>query len=116
MRGAIDGWVGATNPIASFYGEISRKTRAWARSPRGNAWHAPHPLAMAYVLEPASALETVTRPVAIELDGASTCGATIVDWRREGGGRDNCRIVMRYVRTRFEHRMQHTLGVLPSLR
>lgn len=113
---AIDEWVQAGNPIATFYGDISRQTRAWARGRCGDAWHAADPLAMAYALEAASALETVTRPVSIELDGANTRGATIVDWRREGGGRDNCRILMRYDQGRFEHRMQHALGVLHDLR
>ena len=113
---AIDEWVQAANPVATFYREISRQTRAWARGRRGGAWHAADPLAMAYALEPASALETVTLPVTIELDGANTRGATIVDWRHEGGGRDNCQILVRYDQGQFEHRMQHTLGVLRDLR
>ena len=65
---------------------------------------------MAYALEPGGALDLAERPVAVELDGRHTRGATVVDWRREGGAPDNCRILLRYDQARFEARIRAALG------
>ncbi|TZF90072.1 nucleoside hydrolase [Cognatilysobacter lacus] len=103
-------WLQADSTKARFYDSISKKTRDWANDRRGDHWHSADALAMAYALEPDGASELAERPVAIEIDGRHTRGATIVDWRREGGAPDNCRILMRYDQAAFERRMRAALG------
>ncbi|MGY3265681.1 nucleoside hydrolase [Lysobacter sp. HA35] len=106
----VERWLKADHPKARFYDSISKQTRTWSSDRRGDHWHAADALAMAYALEPDGATELVDRPVAIELEGRHTRGATIVDWRREGGAADNCRILMRYDQARFERLMREALG------
>jgi purine nucleosidase len=103
-------WMQADSPKARFYDSISRKTREWASDRRGDHWHSADALAMAFALDPDGATELVERPVAVELEGRHSRGATVVDWRREGGASDNCRILMRYDQARFERRMRAALG------
>ncbi|GAB2501319.1 nucleoside hydrolase [Lysobacter humi (ex Lee et al. 2017)] len=104
-------WLQAPSPRARFYDAISAKTRAWSEGRRGEHWHSADALAMAYALEPDGAVEVAARPVAVELEGRLARGATIVDWRREGGAPDNCRILLRYDQSRFEGLMRGALGV-----
>ncbi|WP_133480021.1 nucleoside hydrolase [Cognatilysobacter segetis] len=103
-------WLQADSPKARFYEAISKKTREWSSDRRGDHWHSADALAMAFALDPEGAAETLERPVAVELDGRHSRGATVVDWRREGGAADNCRILMRYDQARFEARMRAALG------
>ncbi|HZH42789.1 MAG TPA: nucleoside hydrolase [Lysobacter sp.] len=103
-------WLGADSPRARFYDAISRQTRAWAADRRGDRWHSADALAMAHALAPEGAREVLARPVAVELAGVHTRGATVVDWRREGGRPDNARIVMRYDQAAFEQRIQAALA------
>jgi purine nucleosidase len=103
-------WMQADSPKARFYDSISRKTREWASDRRGDHWHSADALAMAFALDPDGATELVERPVAVELEGRHSRGATVVDWRRVGGASDNCRILMRYDQARFERRMRAALG------
>ncbi len=106
----VENWLRADSPRARFYASISRQTREWSSDRRGDRWYAADALAMAYALDPAGALEIAERPVAIELDGRHTRGATVVDWRREGGAPDGCAILMRYDQTRFEERVRRALA------
>jgi purine nucleosidase len=106
----VDRWLAADSPRARFYEAISRQTRAWAGERRGNRWASADSLAMAYALAPEGALETAERPLAVEMEGRQTRGATIVDWRREGGGRDNVRILQRYDQARFEGLVEAALA------
>ena len=106
----IERWLQADHPKARFYDSISRQTRLWSSDRRGDHWHAADALAMAYALEPDAATEQVERPVAVELEGRHTRGATVVDWNRQDGAPDNCRILMRYDQARFEQRMREALG------
>lgn len=106
---AFDTWLQCGTARARFYDKISRKTREWAGERRGDSWHSADALAMAFALEPSAALEVAQRPVAIELAGRHTRGATVVDWRREGGAPDNCTLLMRYDQARFEARVQEAL-------
>jgi purine nucleosidase len=103
-------WMQADSAKARFYDSISRKTREWASDRRGDHWHSADALAMAYALDPDGATELAERPVAVELEGRHSRGATIVDWRREGEAPDNCRILVRYDQGRFERRMRAALG------
>ena len=105
-------WLQVDSPRARFYDAISKQTREWSSDRRGDYWHSADALAMAYALDPDGALELVERPVAVELEGRHTRGATIVDWRREGGGADNCRILMRYDQARFESRLRRALAAV----
>lgn len=95
-------WLRAASPRAVFYEAISRQTRLWSADRRGDLWHSADALAMAWALEPDGALETVERPVAVELEGRHTRGATVVDWLRQEGAPDNARILMRYDQDRFQ--------------
>ncbi|MFC4727981.1 nucleoside hydrolase [Coralloluteibacterium thermophilus] len=105
-----DRWLAADDPRARFYDAISRQTRAWSRARRGEDWHSADALAMAYALEPESAREVVARPLAMELTGALTRGATVVDWQSRSGRPANARILMAYDRARFEARLRAAVG------
>lgn len=106
----VERWLGGDSSRAAFYEAISRQTRAWAGQRRGERWHSADGLAMAYALVPDGALETVERPLSVETQGRRARGATIVDWRREEGGMDNVRILMRYDQSRFEALVEAALA------
>ena len=97
-------WMRAGGERAGFYEAISRKTREWSADRRGDDWHSADALAMAWVLAPEGAEETVTRPIDVVTDHGPARGATIVDWQRQLGRPDNATMLMRYDRDRF-----HTL-------
>lgn len=103
-------WLSAESPRAAFYAGISAHTRAWALAGRGERWHAADALAMAYALEPDGALEVLERPLAVELEGRHSRGATIVDWNRRHGRPDNATILMRYDQARFEGQVERALA------
>jgi purine nucleosidase len=67
---------------------------------------------MAYALEPAGALEVTERPIAVELAGTLTRGATVVDWNRQQGQPDNASLLMRYDQDRFEALIQAALAAV----
>lgn len=106
----VAGWLQADSPRARFYASISEKTRLWSIDRRGDLWFAADALAMAFALEPAGALEQVERPLAIELQGRHGRGASVVDWRREGGQPDKVLILMKYDQERFEALIQAALA------
>jgi purine nucleosidase len=103
-------WLRADSPRAKFYKAISRRTREWSADRRGELWHSADALAMAHALQPDGALEVRDRPLVVELDGRHSRGATVVDWERRGGGRDNAAIVMRYDQARFEALIRDALA------
>ena len=103
-------WLAADSPRARFYADISAHTRAWSREGRGERWHAADALAMAFALEPEGALEVLERPLAVELEGRHTRGATIVDWNRRHGRSDNAAILMCYDQGRFEGLLERALA------
>ena len=104
-------WLQAGTARARFYAAISRHTRDWARASRGERWHSADALAMALALAPDSALETVERPLAVELAGAHARGTTVVDWDRRSGQPDNAAILVRYGQSRFEALVEAALAV-----
>lgn len=106
----VNRWLAAGSPRARFYEAISRQTRAWASERRGNRWHSADGLAMAFALAPEGTLEALERPLAIETEGRHTRGASIIDWRREGGQPDNVRILLRYEQARFEALVEAALA------
>ncbi len=103
-------WLQADSPRARFYESISRQTRLWSADRRGERWHSADALAMAYALHPAHALEVVERPVAVELSGTLTRGATVVDWNRQHGRPDKASILLRYDQAIFERLIQEALA------
>ncbi len=94
-------WMQAGSERGAFYEAISRKTRDWSADRRGSEWHSADALAMAWLLAPDGALETVERPIDVVLGHGPTRGATVVDWQRQLGRPDNATLLMRYDRTRF---------------
>ncbi len=96
--------------VARFYDTISRHTRDWARKGRGEDWHSADALAMALALQPGGALETTDRPVSIELAGGLTRGASVVDWGRQSGCRDNVTLLASYDQARYEALIQKALA------
>ncbi len=105
-------WLQADSPRARFYERISRQTRLWSADRRGDHWHSADALAMAYALQPQGALESSQRPVAVELAGTLTRGATVVDWNRQHGRPDNATLLMRYDQVRFEALIQAALAAV----
>lgn len=106
----VDAWLAADSERARFYARISEKTRLWSADRRGDHWFAADALAMAFVLAPEGALELAERPLAIELQGAHARGASVVDWRREGGGPDQANILLRYDQARFQDLIRAALA------
>lgn len=107
---AFEDWLRAGTPQARFYEAISAHTRRWAAGHRGDRWHSADALAMAFALDPAGATELLDRPLAVELAGTATRGATLVDWDRRGGAPDNVAILMAYDQGRFEARVRDALA------
>ncbi len=112
---AFEAWLqaGAAVPgsgVARFYDTISRHTRDWARKGRGEDWHSADALAMALALQPDGALETIDRPLSIELAGTLTRGASVVDWGRQSGRPDNATLLARYDQARYEALIKAALG------
>lgn len=105
-------WLNADSGRARFYAGISEKTRLWSIDRRGDYWYAADALAMAFALEPQGAQELLERPVAVELQGSHARGATVVDWRREGGHPDKAKILMRYDQERFEGMIRAALAAV----
>ncbi len=102
LHAEAEQWLRADSPRARFYERISLQTRNWSVDRRGDHWHSADALAMAYALQPEGAQELLERPVAVEMAGTLTRGATVVDWNRQGGRPDNATLLMRYDQTRFE--------------
>jgi purine nucleosidase len=106
----VVGWLRADSDRARFYAGISEKTRLWSIDRRGDYWYAADALAMAFALAPGGTLERAERPLAIELQGAHSRGASVVDWRREGGKPDKADILLKYDQERFETLIQAALA------
>jgi purine nucleosidase len=98
----MQAWLGSDDPRARFYASISRKTHAWTRE-RGRPKHlVADALAMAVALQPEIVTRAEHRHVAIELTGAHTRGATVVDWESRVGPAPNAHIVLDVDQARFE--------------
>ncbi|MDZ4811783.1 MAG: nucleoside hydrolase [Pseudomonadota bacterium] len=105
-------WLQAATDSARFYQAISRKTRDWMRRTRNaEVWAAADALAIAATVAPDGVLEWALRPVAVELDGALTRGATVVDWWQRGEAPAQARIMLRYDRDRFGQLIRSGLGI-----
>ena len=103
-------WLKVGSACADFYERISMQTRNWSADRRGDHWHSADALAMAWALQPEGAQEVLQRPVAVELAGTLTRGATVVDWNRQQDLPDNASLLMRYDQARFEGLIQAALA------
>lgn len=95
----MDRWMSGSR-VGQFYERISRVSRAFSASYRGD-WHSADGLAMAVALQPEGVEQVDARPLAVELEGRHYRGATLVDWDRRSGRPDNAHIVRRYDAARF---------------
>jgi purine nucleosidase len=106
----MQAWLDAENPRARFYRAISRKTHAWSRERGRPKALAADALAMAVALQPDIVVRAESRHVAIELTGAHTRGATVVDWEHRLGAAANANIVLDVDQARFEALVAAALG------
>ncbi len=109
LHADVERWLQADHPRARFYEAISRKTREWSAGLRGERWHAADALAMAMLVAPEGVRERALRPLRVELTGAETRGATVVDWNRRSGRQDNADILMAYDQAGFERLIRRAL-------
>ena len=65
---------------------------------------------MAAALQPEGVLRAEERPLAVELEGRLSRGATVVDWPQRSGRPANARILMDYDQARFEAQVRAALG------
>lgn len=107
----VELWLAADTDKARFYELISRQTRLWSEDSRGAYWYAADALAMAWALQPEGATRLEQRPLAIEMGGGRTRGATVVDWNRQTGAADNTTLLIGYDQARFERQVQRALGL-----
>lgn len=106
----VDRWLAVGTARADFYGAISEHSRRWSADSRGPLWFCADALAMAWALHPDGAQQVRERPVAVELDGRHTRGATVVDWQRQTGAGDNARILGGYDQERFQALVRDALA------
>ena len=98
----LDRWLSNHSSVAKFYDSISAKTRAWTVQRGRPRLMVADALALATVLESDMVLQIEQRHVAIELNGALTRGATVVDWDKRLGNSPNAEIVLDVDQARFE--------------
>ncbi|WP_240095914.1 nucleoside hydrolase [Thermomonas flagellata] len=111
LHADVERWLAADSPRARFYAGISAHTRAWSRAAgRGERWHAADALAMALALRPDGVREAEARPLAVEVAGIHTRGATVIDWNRQTGDADNARLLRRYDQALFERLLAEALA------
>ena len=106
----MDRWLAAADPRARFYATISRKTREWTVARGRPRLMVADALAMAVALEPSIVTRTQNHHVAIELHGAQTRGATVVDWEDRFAQPANAQIVLDVDQARFEALIARALG------
>jgi len=106
----IERWLAGDTAQAQFFSAISRKTRAWSRARGRPRMLVADALAMAVALQPDIVMRAADHHIAIELDGALTRGASVVDWENRGGRAANARIVLEVDQARFEALVDSALG------
>ena len=106
----FDRWLADGDTRGTFYDGISRYTRQWSADRRGDRFHSADSLAMAMALAPEGIVRAEERPLAVELEGRLSRGATVVDWQRRSGRPDNARILLDYDQAAFEARLRGAVG------
>jgi purine nucleosidase len=106
----IERWFECGSAQAQFFAAISRRTRTWAREHGRERLLAADALAMAVALDPTLVSDSRECHVAVELTGALTRGATVVDWEGRMGRKANANIVLGVDQARFESLVRSALG------
>jgi len=106
----FDRQVAAGDSRARFYEAISRKARLFNETHGRHGMIVADALAMAVALEPGIVQRAERHHVGIELAGALTRGATVVDWEDRTGRAANARIVLDVDQERFEALVWSALG------
>jgi purine nucleosidase len=106
----MERWLASKNPGAQFFDAISRKTREWTRGHGRPRLMVADALAMAVALQPDIVTRAENHHVAVELTGALTRGATVVDWQDRFAQPANAHIVMDVDQVRFEALVACALG------
>jgi purine nucleosidase len=106
----LEKWFAKQSSLPRFYESISKKTREWTVQRGRPRLMVADALALAVALQPDIVRVAEDRHVAIEMNGALTRGATVVDWDKRLGNQPNARIVMDVDQSRFEALIAATLG------
>jgi len=106
----FDRTVAAGDAAAQFYAAISRKVRRFSEAHGRRGMIVADALAMAVAVEPDIVRRAESHHVGIELAGALTRGATVVDWEDRRGRRANARIVIEVDQERFQSIVARALG------
>ncbi len=106
----FDRVVSAADPRAQFYAAISRKARRFNETHGRGGMIVADALAMAVALDPSIVRTAEKRHVAIELNGTTTRGATVVDWEGRLARPANANIVLEVDQARFEALVAGALG------
>ena len=106
----FDALIAAGDARGAFYAAVSRKTRAFNQAHGRHGMVAADALAMAVGLEPGIIQRSEQHHVGIELTGATTRGATVVDWEDRMGKPANARVVIDVDHARFEALVATALG------
>ena len=106
----IEALLASNDPRAEFYRAISQKTRDWTRAGGRPKLLIADALAMAVALDPDIVTRVKERRVAVEINGALTRGATVVDWDSRLGRPANAQIVLEVDQSRFESLIASALG------
>lgn len=109
---AFASWLDVDSPRARFYADISRRTCDWAQQQGRARLFSADALAMAVALEPAIVSEARDCHVGIEMTGALTRGATVVDWEGRLQRPANARIILGVDQARFEDRIKAALAAV----
>lgn len=106
----FDRWLDAGNERGEFYRRIGATSRAWNARRGRSGIIAADALAMAVALDPDAVLRSESHPVAIELGGSLTRGATVVDWEARLEHPANAKIVFDVDMQRFGSLVARALG------
>lgn len=107
----LDKWLPGASARSRFYDSISKKTREWTVARGRPRLMVADALALAVALEPGIVRQIEERHAAVEMSGALTRGATVVDWDNRLRHPANARIVMDVDQSRFESLVAVALGV-----
>lgn len=106
----FDALVAGNDPRAGFYAAISRKARLFNETHGRHGMIVADALAMAVALQPSIVRRSERHHVAIELSGATTRGASVVDWEDRLGRPANANIVIEVDQAQFQALVAQALG------
>lgn len=110
----FDAMLAAGDARARFYASIAGTARRFNQANGRPGMIVADALAMAVALQPQIVTRAEQRHVAVELGGALTRGATVVDWDRRHGRPTNANIVLDVDQARFEALVAGALGAVAA--